>query len=734
MKRRRPKRKSELKIAAGYFFNSGFEEVKCYDYALNIINSGFLNRFPEQVLLFISELIGEKNSVSLLQESFPDIVRKYEINSRSFSHSYDDIPQNIMTKFLKTNVQNFLDERIKDISVKSIDIIKRMKILKEIFGFSSIEQEIILFLYLRDVCAPLDSNFGRHGDILELTQYNNFRSYGHIMLGLKKTELLKSMKDEKLIQSQIIDLNDIDDEFGLSSWVMNYLAGLGDANLKHEFFSLENDEPLTIKDFNLPQEEVMVLDTLLKSKQGQNVLFYGEPGTGKTSLAKSLAKKYKKKLYSVKVPESDEQSDYQRAIYATVNQAKTTDVILIDEADGLLSSGYGSFFQFLFPSPKNNSKSWINNFLDTNEKKIIWITNHTDSIDPSTMRRFSFTVEFKKFNNEQRLKVLKYELKKKGLDDYFSKEELNDLCQQFSVNAGGIVNAIKVLSIRKGTKKENALKKLKTVLKNHEKVINHTPVPVSKAKDFNSYSLKALNTTTDLNNVVTMINQYTSLQKKEPMKYNQSFSLLLYGQPGTGKSEFTYYLGSLLSKEILLKRSSDIQSKWVGETEQNIASAFREARDEEKILFFDEADTFLFPRKSANRSYEKSFTNEILTQLENHTGIVIFATNDMDGLDHAALRRFKFKIEFKPLTPEGNILCFKKILQPLLESVEPLSKTEIGMLKDIKNLTPGDYAVVKDQHLFMDRSQITTKMLLTALINEVSYKSNKSQTVGFSSI
>ena len=90
---------------------------------------------------------------------------------------------------------------------------------------------------------------------------------------------------------------------------------------------------------------------------------------------------------------------------------------------------------------------------------------------------------------------------------------------------------------------------------------------------------------------------------------------------------------------------------WVGETEQNIASAFRDAQENNKILFFDEADSFLYPRRDAFHSWEKSFTNEILTQLESYRGIVIFATNDINGLDNASMRRFRFKVEFKPLTP-----------------------------------------------------------------------------------
>ena len=100
---------------------------------------------------------------------------------------------------------------------------------------------------------------------------------------------------------------------------------------------------------------------------------------------------------------------------------------------------------------------------------------------------------------------------------------------------------------------------------------------------------------------------------------------------------------------------------------------------------------------------------------------MFFATNDMDGLDHEELRRFKFKIEFKPLTPEGNLIFYNTLLKRLTSDSD-LSTGEVSAIKGIKNLTPGDFAVVKDQMSFAEASSITHKMLIEALLNEVRYK------------
>jgi SpoVK/Ycf46/Vps4 family AAA+-type ATPase len=208
-------------------------------------------------------------------------------------------------------------------------------------------------------------------------------------------------------------------------------------------------------------------------------------------------------------------------------------------------------------------------------------------------------------------------------------------------------------------------------------------------------------------------------------------SMLLHGMPGTGKTEFVHYLGHILKKEVILKRSSEIQSAWVGQTEKNIASSFAEGRESGGILFFDEADSFLFPRQNATHSWEKSHTNEILTQLENHRGIVVFSTNDIDGLDHAALRRFGFKIRFDPLTPEGNMLFYKNMLMPLMQDGNDLTTVQMEQLKAISNLTPGDFAVVRNQAVLLVSGPVSHEKLITDLENEVKYKKEEKRIKGF---
>ena len=130
-------------------------------------------------------------------------------------------------------------------------------------------------------------------------------------------------------------------------------------------------------------------------------------------------------------------------------------------------------------------------------------------------------------------------------------------------------------------------------------------------------------------------------------------------------------------------------------------------------------------------SWEKSHTNEILTQLENHRGIVVFSTNDIDSLDHAVLRRFGFKIRFNPLTPEGTILLYQNMILPLVQNDGDLTSAHKERLKAIQNLTPGDFAVVRNQSMLLGSRPVSHEKMITELENEVGYKKQMVKAIGF---
>jgi SpoVK/Ycf46/Vps4 family AAA+-type ATPase len=144
----------------------------------------------------------------------------------------------------------------------------------------------------------------------------------------------------------------------------------------------------------------------------------------------------------------------------------------------------------------------------------------------------------------------------------------------------------------------------------------------------------------------------------------------------------------------MVRLASDLASKYVGETEQNMARMFETASQEGAVLLLDEADSFLRSRRMAERNYEVSEVNEMLAGMERFAGIFICTTNLFEDLDEAALRRFAFKIRFKPLTLEQRLRMFEREALPadLAASAEQRER-----LAALESLTPGDFAAVRQQ-------------------------------------
>lgn len=174
-------------------------------------------------------------------------------------------------------------------------------------------------------------------------------------------------------------------------------------------------------------------------------------------------------------------------------------------------------------------------------------------------------------------------------------------------------------------------------------------------------------------------------------------SLCFWGLPGAGKTQLAEHIAVELDLPILMRSASELLSMWLGETEQQISKMFAEAENEGALLFLDEADSFLRDRTLARAHWEVTQVNELLQRMERFEGIFIAATNLMDSIDAAAMRRFTWKLEFKSLRPEQawSMFCTESGFDP---DAEPERAAELRRALDaIDDLAPGDFATVKRQ-------------------------------------
>ncbi|GGT11632.1 ATP-binding protein [Nonomuraea spiralis] len=126
-------------------------------------------------------------------------------------------------------------------------------------------------------------------------------------------------------------------------------------------------------------------------------------------------------------------------------------------------------------------------------------------------------------------------------------------------------------------------------------------------------------------------------------------TVLFSGPPGTGKTMAAEVLAHDLDLDLYKVDLSGVVSKYVGETEKNLARVFHEAWAAHAILFFDEADALFGKRtqvSDAHDRYANIETGYLLQKLDDHEGMVILATNLRQNLDEAFTRRLRFIVEF----------------------------------------------------------------------------------------
>lgn len=225
---------------------------------------------------------------------------------------------------------------------------------------------------------------------------------------------------------------------------------------------------------------------------------------------------------------------------------------------------------------------------------------------------------------------------------------------------------------------------------------------------------------------------FCSLSKN--ISKNENLSILLYGAPGTGKTEFAKQVAKNVNGTLYQLNFPHIQSKWIGETEKNIRRVFNLYRDawqkskEPIILLINEADGLMNKRVSVNTSND-AFANqaqtELLEQLEKFDGILIATTNLLGNIDDAFHRRFLFKTEIHApdVTSRTNFLKNSTIYHLL-------NTEQVAMLNSI-SFTIADLKNMEQKIGLIQRIRLLSSKDLDALFTSEGLIKNTSKTIGY---
>ncbi|MCX7563909.1 AAA family ATPase [Xanthomonadaceae bacterium XH05] len=419
---------------------------------------------------------------------------------------------------------------------------------------------------------------------------------------------------------------------------------------------------------------------LKRRSHGVNVLIHGAPGTGKTEFVRALAQSLGARLDEVPVEDEDRDPISGEARFRAYTLAQRLlarnrgQLLLFDEVEDVFGSGGPSLLSALVGKqgrdPESLAKGWINLTLESNPVPAVWVCNDIRAIDPAYLRRFDLVAQFRTPPRKVRERIVKRCFSGALLSDagIAALSELETLPPAQIERAAKVVKALG--SKRRDERDAQSLRIVEMSLRSmgHSTARKTAELP-------QHYDPAFLNTDRDLSALI------------EGLRAGRAARLCLFGPPGTGKTALGHHLAQVLDKPLHVKRASDLVSMWVGETEKNLAEAFRTAGDEGAILLIDEADSFLQDRSRAQRSWEVSQINEMLTQMEMFEGIFIASTNLVDSLDAASLRRFDFKLRFDYLGAAQRVALFRRVLDE-----DALDAASLHRIERLDRFTPGDMA------------------------------------------
>ncbi|MEO8601073.1 MAG: ATP-binding protein [bacterium] len=182
----------------------------------------------------------------------------------------------------------------------------------------------------------------------------------------------------------------------------------------------------------------------------------------------------------------------------------------------------------------------------------------------------------------------------------------------------------------------------------------------------------------------TLLREWDMADKLRP-----GFTSLFHGPPGTGKTLSACLLGKHCDSEVYKIDLGMIVSKYIGETEKNLARVFDLAEHKRWILFFDEADALFGKRTRVDDARDRYANQEVsflLQRIEDFDGVVILASNFKTNIDDAFVRRFQSVVYFPVPRPAERLRIWREAFSPRAELER---RIDLGRLADAHELTGG---------------------------------------------
>lgn len=218
-------------------------------------------------------------------------------------------------------------------------------------------------------------------------------------------------------------------------------------------------------------------------------------------------------------------------------------------------------------------------------------------------------------------------------------------------------------------------------------------------------------------------NRYTVMQNwgfSRLLPYGRGVSMLFTGPPGTGKTMAASVMAKQLQSELYRVDLTRIVSKYIGETEKNLAEVFDRAKLSGAILFFDEADALFGKRSEVKDSHDKYAnmeTSYLLQKMEEYDGLTILATNFSQNLDEAFIRRIQYIVKF----PFPHVEQREQLWRSVIPKQMPCTELDYSFLAKTFELSGGPIKNIVLTAAYLAASEdgvVTMRHMIEAAIQE----------------
>lgn len=427
--------------------------------------------------------------------------------------------------------------------------------------------------------------------------------------------------------------------------------------------------------------------TTLGRGRGLVLLFAGPPGTGKTAFGHAIASRLRRPLLVVRVSRLLASREPLFEVFTSIFRVASLSraIVLMDDCEALLGDRDARFLALL-------------ETIEQHDGLFILSTNLAPRIDFAMERRIVYRLDFEPPNT-----VLREQLWETHLPPEVplaSDIDIPMLAATYEFTGALIRNTVLVAMARLLSDQE-ADPELAGTTVDMERLQDAAESQLRgrfdelAVKSASTVSLESLVLPEDereqLMEILSACRHHDDVLTRwgfgKRLPTGRGICVIFDGPPGTGKTLAADIVATELKRPIYRVHIPGVVSKWVGETERNIAEIFLRARASRAILLFDEADSLFASRSSGNHSandrYANMEVNLLLQEIERYDGVTILTTNLFGNLDEALQRRIQFRVTFPFPDPEQRARIWQTLLPPEAPRASNIDFAELGRLYEL---------------------------------------------------